>query len=178
MRSSDSSSRIRRSARSGKAIQTWSTPARKSVAELKAQGVNKIIALTHVGITFDRELARQVSGIQVIIGGHSHSNLTAATVGAQATNTIGGHTRLVAIGVRELGPTVKLLSSAALVEGGTEVVLHVTDYSVPAAMPVREFTVHWKHGGPGVVKGVASLASDMQAALRAGLQAGPAPSHR
>ena len=105
-------------------------------------------------------------------------DLTAATVGAQATNTIGGHTRLVAIGVRELGPTVKLLSSAALVEGGTEVVLHVTDYSVPAAMPVREFTVHWKHGGPGVVKGVASLASDMQAALRAGLQAGPAPSHR
>ncbi|MBK9715822.1 MAG: 5'-nucleotidase C-terminal domain-containing protein [Kouleothrix sp.] len=47
--------------------------ARKSVAELKAQGVNKIIALTHVGITFDRELARQVSGIQVIIGGHSHT---------------------------------------------------------------------------------------------------------
>ncbi len=47
--------------------------ARKAVAELKAQGVNKIIALTHVGITFDRELARQVDGIQVIIGGHSHT---------------------------------------------------------------------------------------------------------
>ncbi|MEO7908942.1 MAG: 5'-nucleotidase C-terminal domain-containing protein, partial [Roseiflexaceae bacterium] len=47
--------------------------ARKAVAELKAQGVNKIIALTHVGITFDRELAKQVDGIQVIIGGHSHT---------------------------------------------------------------------------------------------------------
>jgi 5'-nucleotidase len=47
--------------------------ARKAVADLKAQGVNKIIALTHVGITFDRELARQVDGIQVIIGGHSHT---------------------------------------------------------------------------------------------------------
>jgi 5'-nucleotidase/UDP-sugar diphosphatase len=47
--------------------------ARKSVAELKAQGVSKIIALTHIGITFDRELARQVDGIQVIIGGHSHT---------------------------------------------------------------------------------------------------------
>ena len=47
--------------------------ARKAVAELKAQGVNKIIALTHIGITFDRELARQVDGIQVIIGGHSHA---------------------------------------------------------------------------------------------------------
>ena len=47
--------------------------AKRSVAELKAQGVNKIIALTHIGITFDRELARQVAGIQVIIGGHSHT---------------------------------------------------------------------------------------------------------
>jgi 5'-nucleotidase len=47
--------------------------ARKSVADLKAQGINKIIALSHIGITFDRELARQVEGIQVIIGGHSHT---------------------------------------------------------------------------------------------------------
>jgi 5'-nucleotidase len=47
--------------------------ARKAVGELKAQGINKIIALTHIGITFDRELARQVDGIQVIIGGHSHT---------------------------------------------------------------------------------------------------------
>lgn len=47
--------------------------AKKAVAELKAQGVNKIIALTHIGITFDRELARKVDGIQVIIGGHSHT---------------------------------------------------------------------------------------------------------
>jgi 5'-nucleotidase / UDP-sugar diphosphatase len=54
--------------------------ARKAVADLKAQGVNKIIALTHIGITFDRELARQVDGIQVIIGGHSHTPM-----GAQVT---------------------------------------------------------------------------------------------
>ncbi|HNP73688.1 MAG TPA: 5'-nucleotidase C-terminal domain-containing protein, partial [Kouleothrix sp.] len=47
--------------------------AKKAVADLKAQGINKIIALTHIGITFDRELARQVDGIQVIIGGHSHT---------------------------------------------------------------------------------------------------------
>ena len=51
--------------------------ARKAVAELKAQGVNKIIALTHIGITFDRELAKQVDGIQVIIGGHSHTPMGA-----------------------------------------------------------------------------------------------------
>jgi len=81
-------------------------------------------------------------------------------------------TQIVGIEVRELGPIVKLLSSAALVEGGTEVMLRITEYSPQSVAEVRGFTVHWKNGGPGVIKGVASLPSDMQAALRAGLQAG------
>jgi hypothetical protein len=34
----------------------------------------------------------------------------------------------------------------------------------------REFSVHWRNGGPGVVKGVASLAGDIQQALAAALQ--------
>lgn len=47
--------------------------AARAVAELRSQGVSKIIALTHIGITADRELARRVDGISVIIGGHSHT---------------------------------------------------------------------------------------------------------
>lgn len=98
-------------------------------------------------------------------------SLSPAAVSAQvASEETGEFTRVVAIGVRELGPVVKLLSSATLVEGGTEVVLQVTTYAVPGAAQQREFTVHWRNGGPGVVKGVASLPSDMQAALLAGLQ--------
>lgn len=81
---------------------------------------------------------------------------------------------VIAVEVRELGPIVKLLSSAALVEGGTEVLLRVIEYSPQSAAELRQFTVHWQNGGPGVVKGVASLSGDMQAALRAGLQSGSA----
>lgn len=77
---------------------------------------------------------------------------------------------VVTIAVRELGPVVKLLSSASLVEGGTEVVLQVTSRRVQPSSQAREFTVHWRNGGAGVVKGVASLPIDMSAALRAGLQ--------
>jgi hypothetical protein len=77
---------------------------------------------------------------------------------------------VVTIGVRELGPVVKLLSSAALVEGGTEVVLQVSARSPQPVSQVREFAVHWRNGGPGVVKGTASLPNDMSAALRSGLQ--------
>jgi 5'-nucleotidase / UDP-sugar diphosphatase len=47
--------------------------ARAQVAALQAAGVFTIIALTHVGIDTDRQIARSVDGISVIIGGHSHT---------------------------------------------------------------------------------------------------------
>jgi len=49
--------------------------AQQAVQELTQQGINKIIALTHLGITEDLKLARQVDGIDVIIGGHSHTRV-------------------------------------------------------------------------------------------------------
>lgn len=101
-------------------------------------------------------------------------DLSPTTISAQTASTARQFTRIVIIGVRELGPVVKLLSSAALVEGGTEVVLQVTAYSVPEVTQPREFAVHWRNGGPGVIKGVATLPGDMQAALLAGLQQGTA----
>ena len=48
---------------------------RREVAELEAQGVKHIIAVTHIGLPLDRELARTVDGVDVIVGGHTHSFL-------------------------------------------------------------------------------------------------------
>lgn len=39
---------------------------------LKQQGLNKIILVSHSGNTFEKEIAQKVSGIDVIVGGHSH----------------------------------------------------------------------------------------------------------
>ena len=47
------------------------------VATLEGEGVNKIIALTHVGLPKDLEIAAQVSGIDAVVGGHSHTYLSA-----------------------------------------------------------------------------------------------------
>jgi 5'-nucleotidase/UDP-sugar diphosphatase len=47
----------------------------RSVAALKARGVDKIIALTHVGYAEDQGLAAQVDGVDVYVGGHSHTFL-------------------------------------------------------------------------------------------------------
>ena len=46
-----------------------------AVAELSDQGINKIIALTHVGYEVDKQLAAQVDGVDIIVGGHSHTCL-------------------------------------------------------------------------------------------------------
>jgi 5'-nucleotidase/UDP-sugar diphosphatase len=46
------------------------------VEKLKAAGVNKIIALTHVGYPRDKELIAKIPGVDVVVGGHSHSLLS------------------------------------------------------------------------------------------------------
>ena len=77
--------------------------------------------------------------------------------------------KVVLVSVRELGPTVKIGASMALVEGGTEVVLDISEFISGRGAP-RTFSVRWNSGGPGVLKGVARLPQDMQAALNAALQ--------
>jgi 5'-nucleotidase len=49
--------------------------ARRCVAELEARGVDKIILLTHVGLERDMQLAARVPGVDLIVGGHSHTLL-------------------------------------------------------------------------------------------------------
>ncbi|WP_313893759.1 5'-nucleotidase C-terminal domain-containing protein [Psychrobacillus sp.] len=60
--------------------------AKRMVAEFEAMGINKIVALTHIGfddnaaMDNDQELAAKVAGIDVIVGGHSHTQLPAPVV--------------------------------------------------------------------------------------------------
>jgi len=47
--------------------------ARLAVAELERNGINRIIALTHIGWNEDLKLAGKVGDIDIIIGGHTHT---------------------------------------------------------------------------------------------------------
>jgi 5'-nucleotidase / UDP-sugar diphosphatase len=51
---------------------------RGAVGALEDAGINKIILLTHVGYNVDQELAATVSGVDVIVGGHTHTYLSSA----------------------------------------------------------------------------------------------------
>ena len=60
--------------------------AEKMVAAFEAKGINKIVAITHIGyddnpdVDNDQILAATVDGIDVIVGGHSHSKLAEPVV--------------------------------------------------------------------------------------------------
>lgn len=52
----------------------------KEVSNLQNEGVNIIIALGHSGYLKDQQIAKEVEGVNIVIGGHSHSFLWNGTV--------------------------------------------------------------------------------------------------
>jgi 5'-nucleotidase / UDP-sugar diphosphatase len=55
----------------------------KEAEKLKAEGVNKIIVLSHSGYKVDKEVAANAPGIDVIVGGHSNTFLSNTSDKAQ-----------------------------------------------------------------------------------------------
>jgi 5'-nucleotidase/UDP-sugar diphosphatase len=58
---------------------TFSDPAEaltREVAKLTAQGIDKIVVLSHSGYAVDLEVAASVAGVDVIVGGHSNTYLS------------------------------------------------------------------------------------------------------
>jgi len=62
------------------------------VATLEAEGVNKIIALNHVGLAKDMEIAEAVPGLDAVIGGHSHTLLSNTVEGTPSYPVMVGDT--------------------------------------------------------------------------------------
>ena len=63
----------------------------KAVNALQARGVNIIIALTHYGIEHDKALANKVTGVDIIVGGHSHTLLSNKQSNAQGPYPVVEH---------------------------------------------------------------------------------------
>lgn len=49
------------------------------VDQLLSEGVNKIIVLSHAGIKVERQICQNVKGVDIVVGGHSHSFLWTGT---------------------------------------------------------------------------------------------------
>ncbi len=102
--------------------------ARDAVAALKKQGATVIIAVTHIGLeqenqakfAGDQTLAREVPGIDLIVGGHSHTWLNRPIHGENGTLIVQAGSYLVKAGRAELeiDPATKkvIASSDELIE--------------------------------------------------------------
>ena len=53
----------------------------EEVDNLKKQGINKIVLLSHLGLKKDKQVAQKTDGIDVIISGHSHELIEGITEG-------------------------------------------------------------------------------------------------
>ena len=65
-------------------FQDEATAAQREIDLLRAQGVNKIVVASHIGYEYDRQVAAKLSGVDVIVGGDSHTLLgpnTLSTLG-------------------------------------------------------------------------------------------------
>ncbi|WP_071460695.1 5'-nucleotidase C-terminal domain-containing protein [Bacillus massilinigeriensis] len=62
--------------------------AKETVRKLEEQGVDKIVALSHLGYSSDKELAGQVDGIDIIVGGHTHTKLEKPVLVEKAEPTV------------------------------------------------------------------------------------------
>lgn len=65
---------------------------REYLPKLRADGAEIVVALTHLGLGADLRLAREVPGIDVIVGGHSHNRMAeAAKAGGTLIVQAGAH---------------------------------------------------------------------------------------
>jgi 5'-nucleotidase / UDP-sugar diphosphatase len=142
------------------------TAAQKAVDALAKAGVNKVVLLSHLGYDEDLKLAAKVSGIDVIVGGHSHTLLGAeykavglAPLGDYPTkvkDAAGGTTLVVqswewakvvgdlAVDFDAKGKVVGFKDKSALAAGSN--LIQAYDLPDPKGSPTR---VRWQWNGYG-----------------------------
>jgi 5'-nucleotidase len=104
----------------------------EDVAALQAGGVGIILALTHLGLARDLEVAAAVPGIDAIIGGHSHTYLSAsdpARAGAYPLWADGPGGALVP--VVQAGAHGRYLGHLVLTFDGDGTLLHAEGDTIP-----------------------------------------------
>ena len=75
----------------------------RALGEIRAGGPATVVVLSHLGLPADRLLARAVPGIDVVVGGHSHTLLANGLPGAEGPDPVmeegpGGPVRIVQAG--------------------------------------------------------------------------------
>lgn len=68
--------------------ESWMESISQAIGDVKANGIDKIILVTHIGVEKDRELAENLPDVDAIIGGHSHTRLAKPIMIRRANGTV------------------------------------------------------------------------------------------
>lgn len=130
----------------GTTIADETETAKQCVEDLELQGINKIVLLTHIGYSRDLQWLAAIDGIDVVIGGHSHSLLA-----GQELTSLGYPTRGEYVGVKngkcivsaweyvrvlgELNVEFDVNGTVVSCSGGPKMMLNPDDYTIRAPNP-------------------------------------------
>lgn len=64
--------------------------AQREIDRLRSQGINKIIVMSHIGYQYDQEVIAKLSGVDVVVGGDSHTLLGPDALRTTGVGTPGG----------------------------------------------------------------------------------------
>ena len=67
----------------------------EEINKLKAQGINKIILLSHSGYETDKKYAQNLDGVDIIVGGHTHTVVEGAKQGENIVQSKSGEPVLI-----------------------------------------------------------------------------------
>ncbi len=99
--------------------------AQNAVDALRAQGCQVVVALSHCGTREEKELARWVTGIDVIVGGHSHDlNYPPITVGNTLIVQAGSYCSHLGVLELEYDGTKVSVRSAEAIEMDDDIPVH------------------------------------------------------
>ncbi|MBN8294400.1 5'-nucleotidase C-terminal domain-containing protein [Rhodobacter sp. NTK016B] len=154
-----------------------------AVAELQAEGAAPIIALTHVGYRKDQEIAAQVPGLAAVVGGHSHTYLSAsdpdrdgpyptwvdAEDGALVpVVTAGAYSRYLGHLVLELddeGNLVYASGDAIPITAEVEPDAEIAEWVAGLAGPIDEFRNQAVSESAGLIEGDRSICRQMECSM-------------
>lgn len=72
------------------AFEDEATAAQREIDSLRGQGINKIIVMSHIGYDLDKQIIPKLSGVDVVVGGDSHTLLGPNGLTTTAVGTPGG----------------------------------------------------------------------------------------
>ncbi len=149
------------------------------VSDLRGQGCDVVICLSHMGFGLDQVIAGTVPGIDVIVGGHDHLGLEAPVV---VSNPLGGQTSIVQTAgfFRQIGRLKLSIQNGAVTTASYDLIdldTHIAEDAAVKAM-LNDIVAQIEQTVPGLfTQAIAVCTGDLSEEARNLLQLGPHSTH-